>query len=338
MTLKKFLYFLGFTILIVSFAIISAYKDDKSRLFAERGNPFLQNLASEINNISKISITGRDLNMVLIKNKNKFIDPSGYPFKDGVWESFITSLSLLRIEEKKTNNPERLKELNLISVENFDENDDINDPATKVVFYDKNDKVFKSILLGRIDRSVGGVSGGQFARFENSNQSYLLKGALRMPSGKSDWFQSLLFQTQKNDLVSVELFNLNKIFEIEKINNALKLKTNLDLTVDEEKLSQISEIIESFYFYDVRKNTSIKNKKNPKLIFNLKDELKINIQFVENNKNSREAWVVIDSESNSEKSKNISMEINKKTNGYQFLANINTSDVLNWKLKNLIKN
>ena len=134
MTLKRFLYFLGFTILIVSFAIISAYKDDKSRLFAERGNPFLQNLASEINNISKISITGRDLNMLLIKNKNKFIDPSGYPFKDGVWESFITSLSLLRIEEKKTNNPERLRELNLISVENFDENDDLNDPATKVVF------------------------------------------------------------------------------------------------------------------------------------------------------------------------------------------------------------
>ena len=90
------------------------------------------------------------------------------------------------------------------------------------------------------------MSGGQFARFENSNQSYLLKGALRMPSGKSDWFQSLLFQTQKNDLVSVELFNLNKIFEIEKIDNALKLKTDLDLTVDEEKLSQVSEIIESF--------------------------------------------------------------------------------------------
>ena len=88
----------------------------------------------------------------------------------------------------------------------------------------------------------------------------------------------------------------------------------------------------------MRKNTSIKNKKNPKLIFNLKDELKINIQFVENNKNSREAWVLIDSVSNSEKSKKISTEINKKTNGYQFLANINTSDVLNWKLKDLIKN
>ena len=47
---------------------------------------------------------------------------------------------------------------------------------------------------------------------------------------------------------------------------------------------------------------------------------------------------MIDAESDSEKSKKISMEINKKTNGYQFLANINTSDVLNWKLKNLIKN
>ena len=338
MTLKKFLYYLSFTILIVLFAILSTYKDDKSRLFAERGDVFLKNLTSEINNISKISISGRDLKMILIKKKNKFIDPSGYPFKEGVWESFITSLSLLRIEEKKTNKPERLKELNLISIEKFDKNDEINDPATKVVFYDSNNKIFKSILLGKIDSSVGGISGGQFARFEDKNQSYLLKGALRMPSGKSDWFQSLLFQTQKDDLVSIKLINEKTIFEIEKKEKKLKLKNNPNLKIDAEKLSQTAEIVESFYFYDVRKDNTTKDTKKPKLIFNFKEGLTITIDLIEKKNDSEEAWIKIKANSSDKKTKKISSEINNKSSGFQFLANINTSEVLNWRLKNLIKN
>ena len=115
--------------------------------------------------------------MELIKYKNKFIDPSGYPFKEGVWESFITSLSLLRIEEKKTNDPDRLKELNLISIDKFDKNDDVNDPATKIVFYNKNNNVFKSILLGKIDRTVGGIMVVNLDDLKTIFKSYLLKGA-----------------------------------------------------------------------------------------------------------------------------------------------------------------
>ena len=322
---------------MVFLAIFFTYKDDSSNLFAERGDVFLKNLTAEINNINKISILGRELDMELIKYKNKFIDPSGYPLKEGVWESFITSLSLLRIEEKKTNDPDRLKELNLISIDKFDKNDDVNDPATKIVFFDKNNNVFKSILLGKIDRTVGGISGGQFGRFEDNFQSYLLKGALRMPSGKSDWFQSLLFQTQKDDLVSVKLINERTVFEVENKEKKLKLKNNPDLNIDDEKLTQISEIIESFYFYDVRKDNPNIEKKGPKLVFNLKEGFSINIKFVEKKKNSDEAWVLLSSVSKNKKSDDKSKEINKKTTGFQFLANINTSEVLNWRIKNLIK-
>ena len=185
--------------------------------------------------------------------------------KKVVWESFITSLSLLRIEEKKTNDPDRLKELNLISIDKFDKNDDVNDPATKIVFYNKNNNVFKSILLGKIDRTVGGISGGQFGRFEDNFQSYLLKGALRMPSGKSDWFQSLLFQTQKDDLVSVKLINERTVFEVENKEKKLKLKNNPDLNIDDENSLRYLKLLKVFYFYDVRKdNPNIEKKKKKK--------------------------------------------------------------------------
>jgi len=190
--------------------------------------------------------------------------------------------------------------------------------------------------LGKIDSSVGGISGGQFARLQNENQSYLLKGALRMPSGKSDWFQSLLFTTQKDDLVSVKLINEKTIFEVENKKNKLSLKNNPDLSIDNEKLSQIAEIVQSFYFYDVRKEEN-NNRNKPHLIFNFKDGLMIQISFVQLKNKSEEAWVKIKAMFSTKKMKEKSDEINKKVFGYEFLANINTSEVLKWKIKNLIK-
>ena len=95
------------TAIFLGLASYSVLKNKDSNLFSERGNTFIENLPSKLNEIQKIKITGRDLDMELIKKNNSFIETSGYPFKAGVWESFITSLSLLRIEEKKTNNPER---------------------------------------------------------------------------------------------------------------------------------------------------------------------------------------------------------------------------------------
>ena len=158
-----------------------------------------------------------------------------------------------------------------------------------------------------------------------------------MPSGKSDWFQSLLFTTQKDDLISSKLINKKLIFEVENKKNKLSLNNNPDLSIDEEKLSQIAEIVQSFYFYDVRKESSNNFKNNPVLIFNFKDGLIIKIYFVELKNNSQEAWVKIKASETNKKMKEKADEINKKVLGYDFLANINTSDVLNWKLKNLIK-
>ena len=157
-----------------------------------------------------------------------------------------------------------------------------------------------------------------------------------MPSGKSDWFQSLLFTTQKDDLVSVKLINEKTIFEVENKKNKLSLKNNPDLSIDNEKLSQIAEIVQSFYFYDVRKEEN-NNRNKPHLIFNFKDGLMIQISFVQLKNKSEEAWVKIKAMFSTKKMKEKSDEINKKVFGYDFLANINTSEVLKWKIKNLIK-
>mgnify|MGYP001366097424 CR=1 FL=1 len=44
-----------------------------------------------------------------------------------------------------------------------------------------------------------------------------------------------------------------------------------------------------------------------------------------------ESWVIINSESIDSKSKKLADEIKNKTEGFEFLANINTSNILRWK-------
>ncbi len=324
------------TAIFLGLASYSVLKNKDSNLFSERGNTFIENLPSKLNDIQKIKITGRELDMELIKKNNSFIETSGYPFKAGVWESFITSLSLLRIEEKKTNNPERHNELNLVAIDKFKENDN-NEPATKITFFTKDQKVFKSILLGKIDNTVGGISGGQFARYDKDDQAYLLKGALRMPSGKSDWFNSLLLKLDQDKLSSISVKRKKIIFEIESKDKKLLLKNNPDLKIDEEKLKQVAEVIDAFYFYDVRKVNKIKNNNNIIISYKFKDGLILELKFIEKSKDSKESWIEISAQSNNPKTINEAQDLNKKTKGYQFLANINTSVIFNWNIKDLIK-
>ncbi|MAJ15373.1 MAG: hypothetical protein CMN44_10560 [SAR116 cluster bacterium] len=325
------------TAIFFALASYSVLENKDSNLFSERGNTFIENLPSKLNDIQKIKITGRDLDMELINKNNSFSEMSGYPLKTGVWESFITSLSLLSIEEKKTNNPERHNELNLVAIDKFKENDDENEPATKITFFTKDQKVFKSILLGKIDNTVGGISGGQFARYDKDNQAYLLKGALRMPSGKSDWFNSLLLKLDQDKLSLISVKREKIIFEIESKDKKLLLKNNPDLKIDEEKLKQVAEVIDAFYFYDVRKVNKIRKNNNNIISYKFKDGLILKLKFIEKSKNSKESWIEITAQSNNPETINEAKDLNEKTKGYQFLANINTSVIFNWNIKDLIK-
>ena len=325
------------TVIFFALASYSVLKNKDSNLFSERGNTFIENLPSKLNEIQKIKITGRDLDMELINKNNSFNETSGYPFKAGVWESFITSLSLLRVEEKKTNNPERHNELNLVAIDKFKESNNENEPATKITFFTKDQNIFKSILLGKIDNTVGGISGGQFARYDKDNQAYLLRGALRMPSGKSDWFNSLLLKLDQDKLSSISVKRKEIIFEIESKDKKLSLKNNLDLKIDEEKLKQVAEVIDAFYFYDVRKANKIRKNNNNIISYEFKDGLILELKFIEKSKNSKESWIEVSAQSNNSNTINEAKDLNKKTKGYQFLANINTSVIFNWNIKDLIK-
>jgi hypothetical protein len=336
MTNKKFISLSVVSILLAISAAISINLNTQNYNFQNRGEVFLKGFTQNINNISVISIESFDNTIDLVKKNNDYISKSGYPLKKGMWENLITSLSLLRIEEKKTKDPERHDDLNLKSPELNDSEDESDGYATKITLKKNDGTVYSSILFGKTDPSVGGLSGGQFARMNGDNQSYLLKGAIRMPGSKSDWFESLLFTIKNENFQKAGLKKNDKVFEITNIKNSLKITYPQipDFNADEEKLNDVRDVIESFYFYDVKKSLDSYPDNLPTLSYETNDGLILSISSV-NPEAKGESWVIITAASNKPKSKDLADEIRGKTLGFEFLANINTSNILRWEAKDL---
>ena len=336
MTKKSFLNLTILSFLSIILAAVSINFNSQTYNFSDRDSVFLKNFTKNVNDITLISINSFDNNIDLVKEENSYISTSGYPLKKGIWENLITSLSLLTIEEKKTNDPKRHVELNLLLPELNKSDIESEGYATKITLTKKDGSIFSSILFGKTDPSVGGLSGGQFARMPDDNQSFLLKGAIRMPTSKSDWFESLLFTINNKDFLSASLSNKTKVFKIETDKKLLKLSypKNVNFDVDQSKLTDIRETINGFYFYDVRKSKT-KNLINlPTLTFETTSGLVLSLSSVTKDTKG-ESWIKISAIAKKPAAKKIAEEITNKTKGFEFLANVNTSDILRWNLKNL---
>ena len=257
MTKKRFLNITIITAALVVLAIISINLNKNNYGFENRGKLFLDNFTKKVNEITTISIRSFENNINLVKQNNSYISESSYPLKKGLWENLITSLSLLRIEELKTSDPSRHSQLNLLLPEQNKSKDEDEGYGTKITLKKEDGTIYSSILFGMVDRSVGGISGGQFARFPNEDQTYLLKGAIRMPTTKSDWFESLLLSIKKDDVQKINLSNKNGIIEIQSKKNKLSLTTpkSVKFKIDDTQLSDARDVINSFYFFDVKKST-----------------------------------------------------------------------------------
>ena len=336
MTKKIFLNISIITAALIVLAIISINLNTSNYGFENRGKLFLDNFTKNVNEITTISIRSFENNINLVKQNNSYISESSYPLKKGLWENLITSLSLLRIEELKTNDPSRHSQLNLLLPEQNKSKDEDEGYGTKITLKKEDGTIYSSILFGMVDRSVGGISGGQFARFPNEDQTYLLKGAIRMPTTKSDWFESLLLSIKKDDVQKINLSNKNGIIEIQSKDDKLSLTMpkSVNFKIDDTQLSDARDVINSFYFYDVKKSTQKYSKNLPTLSYEVKDGLILTISSI-NPDDGGESWVIINAKSNDKKSEKMAQEITKKTKGYEFLANIITSDILRWKLKDL---
>ena len=146
MTNKKFISLIVISILLAVSAAVSINMNTQNYNFQNRGEVFLKGFTQNINNVNRISIESFDNTIDLVKKDNSYISESGYPLKKGMWENLITSLSLLRIEEKKTEDPERHDDLNLKSPE-LNQSEDFRDGLDGAILHALREKAKNGYIL-----------------------------------------------------------------------------------------------------------------------------------------------------------------------------------------------
>ncbi|MEL6299323.1 MAG: DUF4340 domain-containing protein [Pseudomonadota bacterium] len=187
----------GVTAIAVALAFTSARYNSVSDAISDRGRQLLPGLAERSKAIAKMTVTTSDGTTTLVRDGDRMVDASGYPIRDSLASTLTTSLSVLKIEERKTDDPARYADLGLAAPDAKD------GAGTRVVATSADGATLADVVLGRREAAVGGMSGGQYVRTAANARSFLVRGNVRVPPDRSGWFNTQLLNIAEADLTTV---------------------------------------------------------------------------------------------------------------------------------------
>jgi len=122
----------------------------------------------------------------------------GFPAGLSKIQSFLFRLSRARIEHKVTENPERLAELGLLTLEENGDKFEKDKTATVFTINDAEGKRLYRLYIGADRRSKSGQSlrapiGGQYVRFPDEAAAYLIANPLFLEREAQDWLRAEIF-------------------------------------------------------------------------------------------------------------------------------------------------
>ena len=177
-----------------------------------------------------------------------------YPVRLEPIRTIITGLATLTYEETKTSDPERYNDLEL------------DDPSEKVgagrqVTLNADGDPVASLIVGDLDLTVGGRRGGMFARLPNDPQTWLLRGAVDLPSSRGDLFDAQLLGWNSNDIAAMTVSTTQPSATLSFTSTEAGAPLNpVDLPAnqqtDNEKVLALGALVNNLRFGDVRKATA----------------------------------------------------------------------------------
>jgi len=315
---------------IVALATTSAIlRTNPSRIVSDRrGEVVFPELASAGGDISLIDIQDGDRSIAIERKDNGFVAAgSKYPVKIEPLRDLVATLANLRFEEAKTADPARYSDLGL------------GEPGSKgeagklVTIKKQSGAVLASVLVGNRDASVGGPQGGTYAKLFDAAQSYLLRGEVKIPGMKADWFDANLAKVDREAIAKIELLGGGR--------DAITLVSSeagkeLELTnvpeareADPSNLSRVISLIESLDFQDVRKATQTKSEQPRKLIAQTRQGLRLELTLIGE---VGDSWFSIAASSTNESAAAQAKEIAAKVEGREFRLPGYQGDLFGWSM------
>lgn len=332
MTLKSFLVLGCATVLAVVLAIVSLLSWHTGDAVSGRGTTFLPSLAKQASDIAMITIQDGDETVIFERDGGRFLDGSGFPVNREAASNLVTSISVLKIEEKKTADASRHGELELAPPGAED------GAGKKVTFTAKDGSEIASLIVGKSDYSVGGMNGGQYVRAGTDDQTYLVRGSVKLPYNRTGWFDTKLLEIKSEQIARATISDGEaRELVLVKVGEKLKL---MDLpqgkVEDHDKISRITRLFENLSFSDVRAESPDTEKSGPSIFVETTDGLSIKIVSTEKMED-KQFWVRISAAPTETGTDANATSLAKKLDGFEFKLSSYDSEILVWTLADFTK-
>ena len=317
----------------VALAVATTWTAGDTGAISERGQAFLPGLLEGANAITVVKVQEPDRMIEVKKNGDVFVDASGFPVNTDVVRNLIGSLALLRKEEKKTADKARYAELELADP------DAKEGAGTLIELKDKDESEIVSVVAGEREFSVGGTGGGQYLRTTADGQSYLVRGFVKLPTVRRDWFDRTLFKTEVSSLMNGSLVDGAKtVYAVTRKNDQHELKDMpAGRVIDEPKLNRVVGMFETLRFEDVRAATKDGAAKGAVMKMETADGLEISVQGLKPQSEKGE-WFRVTAKANKDSAKDGLKALEKKIKGFEFKLIPTEAEMFSWTIDDLTKN
>ena len=330
MTLKSLSLLGGTTACAVALAITTSISWSSSDTLSERGKTFSPSVAEQVDQIDVIKIDDGSKKETFTRDGAGFLDASGFPIDLDVVRDFIKSISALTIEERKTADPERHGDLDLAAPGSE------TGVGTRILLEGKDGNEIAGIIVGKSDYSVGGVGGGSYVREFDQDQSYLVRGSIKLPYARDGWFDTSLFEIGEAKIIGATLSN-GETAEIEfEVRDEHLMMTEVPegSIANKDKIGRIARTFESLEFDDVRKAQTYTAEGRPFLAIETDAGLTLKLVSVEKLDDEKH-WVRIFATSTDPMSDQDAKTLAKKFDGFDFKLSKRTSEILSWTMSDI---
>jgi hypothetical protein len=294
-----------------------------------RGESVVPSLLAKASDITALSIRDGADTFVIERRDNRFVaSDSGYPVKADAVGDVIASTAGLTFQEARTSDPARYGDLSLADPGAKD--------AGKEITFRTAGGELASLLVGNSDTTVGGPSGGVFIRLKGQPQTFLVRGSVRLPGGRSSWFVPMSFDVKLFEIKKVELTGggrdgITLLPNTETRGQFVLAGVPEKRTPDNLKASLLASSVANFRFQDVRKATTpaadarrmvVEAGEGLQIVFTALGEL-------------TEGWVHITAEATNDAAKDKAKLITSKVEAYDFRLPSSEADRLGWTMADL---
>ncbi|HEY7301699.1 MAG TPA: DUF4340 domain-containing protein [Xanthobacteraceae bacterium] len=289
-----------------------------------RGERVLPGLADNANQITGLTVR-KDADTLSMERRDAgFVAAdSGFPVKTDAVRDLLASSLELTFEEGRTTDASRYGDLGLA---------DPGQPngGTEVALRTASGDV-ADFIVGNHDGTVGGPVGGEFIRLKDAPQTWLVRGNVRLPSGRSDWFEAFDFGVKRSEIHKIEVSGGARdavtVTAVADKPGEFTLENVPEKRVEDTyKVSRLTSPIESFRFEDVRKATKLPDDPR-RLVADVGDGLRISLTSAGE---PSDGWVQIGVEAMSDGARDKAKAIAAKADGFDFRLPSTEAEVLGW--------